>query len=169
VRGFVIGVVLTLIVLSAGAYIYLEKGYADIRADTPGPFDSLLGHAMDASAERHAPNVTSPVPDTPENLFAAARVYRTRCIICHGGPDGVHSELGEATSPPAPQFFGDDPPDLKQNENFYIVKNGVRMTAMPAWSKLLNDQQIWQLVQLLKHINDKNVPPEVRQELRQPS
>ncbi len=168
-KWFVIGVLVTLVALAAGAYLYLEKGFVDARADIgPSVLDSWLGAAMDASTGRHAPRITSPVPDTQENLLDAARTYASRCAGCHGRPDGQGSKIGEAFMPPAPQFFGDDPPDLRPNENFYIIKHGVRMTAMPAWEKLLGDDQIWQAVLLLKHINDKSVPPPIQQELSKP-
>lgn len=165
-KWFVFGIVATLIVLSAAAYVYLEQGFVDARADVqPGMLDRWLGASMDASTKRHAPNPPNPVADTRENLLAAATLYGEKCGICHGGPDGKASEVGEALNPPAPQFFGSEPPDMMPNENFYIIQHGVRMTGMPAWSKLLSDEQIGQVVLLLKHINDKNVPAEVEQEL----
>ena len=164
---FVLGVVATLIALSAAAYVYLGKGYVDARADIEaGPLDQWLGAAMDASTGRHAPKTMSPVVDTEENLVAAAKVYGAKCVICHGGPAGMRSELGDTFLPPAPQFFGNEPPMMMENENFYIIKHGVRMTAMPAWKTLLDDRQIWQLVLLLKHVNDKSVAPAVAQEIR---
>jgi mono/diheme cytochrome c family protein len=166
VNWFVIGIVVTLIAISAAAYVYLEKGFVSIRADVkPGALDTWLGSAMDASTSRHAAKVMNPVPDTQDNLLAAAKVYGSRCIVCHGGPTDKNSELGESFSPPAPQFFADEPPNMMEHENFYIIQHGVRMTAMPAWGKLLSEQQIWQLVDLLKHINDKKIPPDVAQEL----
>lgn len=166
VKWFVLGIVATLIALSAAAYIFLEKGFVDARADVqPGAMDSWLGSARDASTERHSPKVTNPVADTQDALLAGAKIYRSQCAICHGSPSDKESVLGGSFNPPAPQFFGNDPPDMPENQNCYIIKHGVRMTAMPAWSKLLSDQQIWQTVDLLRRVNDKNVPPEVVQEL----
>jgi mono/diheme cytochrome c family protein len=166
-KWFALGVTATVIALTAAAYVYLEKGFADTRADiTPGPLDSWLGTAMDASTDRHAPKLTNPVLDTEENLLAAARLYTSNCLLCHGGADGVRSDLGDAVLPPAPQFFGSDPPDMMEDQNFYIIKHGIRMTAMPAWGKLLSEQQVWQTVLLLKHIHDKSVPQAVEQELK---
>lgn len=166
---FVLGIIVTLVALALGAYIYLEHGFVSARADVkPGTMDSWLGSAMDASTSRHAPKVTNPSPDTQETLLAGAKLYGSRCGVCHGTPADHDSKLGMAFYPPAPQFFGDDPPDMKENENFYIIKHGVRMTAMPAWTDLLNDQQIWQTVALLKHIDQKNVPAAVQQELNAP-
>jgi thiosulfate dehydrogenase len=169
VKWFVLGMIVILVAISAAAYVYLEQGFVSIRADAgPSPLDRWLGSAMDASAERHAPNVANPAPDNEATLAAAAKVYASRCGECHGTPAERESPLGRAFNPPAPQFFSDDPPDMKENENFYIIKHGVRMTAMPAWNDLLSDEQIWQTVTLLKHINNKSVPAAVEQELNTP-
>lgn len=168
VKWFVLGIIATLIGISAAVYIYLEHGFVDARADVkPGAMDTWLGASMDASTSRHAPNLKNPVPDTQETLVAAATIYSSRCGICHGSPADKDSKLGAAFNPPAPQFFGDDPPDMMENENYYIIKHGVRMTAMPAWDHLLSDEQIWQTVILLKHINDKDLPRQVAQQLSQ--
>jgi len=169
VTWFVLGVVATLVALSAAAYIYIEQGFVSARADVPaGTLDGWLGSAMDASTARHAPKMSNPVADTPDALLDGAKTYGSRCSICHGSPSDKESMLGGSLNPPAPQFFGDDPPDMAENENYYIIKHGVRMTGMPAWGKLLGEEQIWQTVDLLKHINDKNLPPEVVQELDMP-
>lgn len=166
VKWFILGIIATLIALSAATYVYLEKGFVSIRADVkPGALDDWLGSAMDASTKRNAPKMMNPVPDTPDALLASAKLYGSSCGICHGSPAEKNSKIGEAFSPPAPQFFGDDPPAMKENENFYIIKHGVRMTAMPAWGNLLSDQQTWQAVNLLKHINDKDLSPAITEEL----
>jgi mono/diheme cytochrome c family protein len=166
VKWFVLGIIVTLVALAAAAYIYLEHGFVSARADVnPGMMDSWLGSAMDASTTRHAPKLANPVPDTQDTLLAGAKTYTSVCAGCHGTPADHDSKFGKAFYPPAPQFFGDDPPDMKENENFYIIKHGVRMTAMPSWGDLLNDQQIWQTVAFLKHVDQKNLPAEVQQEL----
>src|SRR6185312_5609084 len=132
VTWFVLGIVATLVALSAAAYIYMEQGFVSAIADVPaGALDGWLGSAMDASTARHAPKMTNPVADTPDALLAGAKIYGSRCSICHGSPGDKESLLGGSLNPPAPQFFGDDPPDMAENENYYIIKHGVRMTGMP--------------------------------------
>jgi mono/diheme cytochrome c family protein len=45
---------------------------------------------------------------------------------------------------------------------FWIIKHGIRNTGMPAWSSMLSDEEIWQLVSLLK--NSQDLPPSVEAE-----
>ena len=167
-KGFGLGVLLTLVTLVVAVYLYFEMGFATMRADIqPGFLDSYLGSAMDASVQRHAPDVENPVPSTEPNLIAGARLYIDKCSDCHGSPVNPDSDMGKAFQPSVPQFFGDDAPDMPPNQNFYIVKHGVRMTAMPAWNYIMTDSEIWQVVDMLGQI--KNLPPSVQEELRKPT
>jgi mono/diheme cytochrome c family protein len=165
-KWFLFGIIATLVVLSAAAYVYFEHGFVSTRADTkPGILDSWLSQASESSIERHALKTTNPEPDTYPTLIAAARVYGTRCAICHGSPAQQENQIGEAENPPAPQFFRSSPPNMTESQNYYVIKHGIRMTAMLPWDNLLSDQQIWQVVDLLKHVNNKSVPAEVTQQL----
>jgi thiosulfate dehydrogenase len=58
-------------------------------------------------------------------------------------------------------------PDMPDNENFYITKHGVRMTGMPAWGKILNDDQLWQVTTFLSHMD--KLPPATDQEWKTPT
>jgi mono/diheme cytochrome c family protein len=42
---------------------------------------------------------------------------------------------------------------------FWVIKHGIRNTGMPAWGSMLSDEEIWQLVSLLK--NSQDLPPSV--------
>lgn len=164
---FLLGIAATLIVLAAGCYVYFEQGFVSTRADTTsGVLDGWLGHASEASIVRHAPKVTNPEPDTAQTLLAAARLYGTRCATCHGSPEQQVNSVGISENPPAPQFFGGALPDMAESQNFYVIKHGIRFTAMLPWTKLLSDQQIWQIVDLLKRVNDRQVPVDVTQQLK---
>lgn len=170
VKWFLLGIVVTVIVLSATGYVYLEQGFVSTRADTePGLLDSWLGQASESSIVRHAPNATNPEPDNSQTLLTAAHLYGSRCAICHGSPEKQENDIGKSENPAAPQFFGGDAPDMTESQNFYVIKHGIRFTAMLPWDNLLTDQQIWQIAGLLKRVNDKSVPAEVTQQLNSTS
>ena len=58
-------------------------------------------------------------------------------------------------------------PHLSDSQSFYIIRCGVRRTAMPAWGKIMADSEIWQVVALLDHLD--NLPLAVGQELHRPA
>jgi mono/diheme cytochrome c family protein len=51
--------------------------------------------------------------------------------------------------------------NLSDGEMFYIIKNGVRFTGMPAWN--LRDEQIWKMVLLTRQLSRPGTSPESRQ------
>jgi mono/diheme cytochrome c family protein len=105
---------------------------------------------------------TSPIPATDENLNAGASLYEDKCEFCHGTADDP-SAVGRSLFPPAPQLWvkhasgavgvSDDP----VGETYWKIKNGIRLTGMPAYGKSLSETQLWQL-SLLLSMADKPLP-----------
>jgi thiosulfate dehydrogenase len=166
-RNFIRGVIVGALALAAGIYGYARFGFLDLRADqTPSALEQhIMGTAMDESTDRHAPEQKNPLQATQENLLAGARLYRDKCSDCHGSPINPNSDYGRSFYPRVPQFMK-QAPDMPDRENFYIIKHGVRWTAMPAWGNIMTDSEIWQVVLVLNRF--EKLPPEVDQELRKP-
>ncbi len=167
-RNFVGGILATLVVLALGGWLYLKLGYADLRAN-PEPSwreSELAVTAIDASAARYAPRQQNPIPPTEATLLDGARLYRDNCADCHGRPDNPVSDYGGSFYPRAPQFMKARP-RLPENQNFYIIKYGVRWSAMPAWGNIMADSEVWQVVTFLSQL--ETLPPSVEQELHRPA
>lgn len=49
-------------------------------------------------------------------------------------------------------------PQYTDAELFWIIKHGIRNTGMPAWGRMLSDEDIWQIVAVLKGLDN---PPAV--------
>jgi mono/diheme cytochrome c family protein len=158
---FLFGIATLTVILVLGV-LFAIMGFVDMRADNPpSRLETLLaGKALDASVARAAPKVANPVTADETNLVAGARLYRDHCALCHGDPANPKSTLVDSFNPPAPQFMN-DMPDMPDNHNFYILQHGIRWTAMPAWKNVVSEQQTWQLVTFLSHMN--NLPPGAKQ------
>jgi mono/diheme cytochrome c family protein len=165
-KGFLIGVLATLVVLAVAGFLYLRLGYLDIRAGIhPSALESTLAMSfLDASTDRHARPQENPAAPTEANLLTGMKLYQQHCATCHGAPQQANGSLGLHFYPPAPQFT-EDGPDMPEYQNFYIIQHGVRWTSMPAWTGLLDDQQIWQVTTFLAHMS--KLPPAVDQRWRQ--
>jgi mono/diheme cytochrome c family protein len=59
---------------------------------------------------------------------------------------------GNSFYPPVPPLLGVRTP-YTEGEMFWIVKHGIRNTAMPAWGNLLSDDDIWQVVAVIRGPN----------------
>ncbi|MGH9683385.1 MAG: c-type cytochrome [Candidatus Acidiferrales bacterium] len=167
-RNFLLGIVLTLVVIVVAGWLVAQTGYVDFRADQrPSALETKVAmKAVDASTDRHASKASNPIPVNEENLVAGAKLYLNNCAACHGVPSNPYSEFGRSFNPPVPQFFK-NPPDMSDNENFYIVQHGIRWTGMPAWDHTLNTTQTWQVVTFLSSIG--KLPPAAEKILETPA
>lgn len=159
-RNFALGFLIGVIALALAGFLYVRLGFVDARADIPiNPLERRLAMpSLDASVDRHAPERKNPLDAGDANLLAGMKVYQTNCASCHGDINHHDAPLADALYPRAPQFL-DDAPDMPENQNFYIIQHGVRLSGMPAWKQLLNDQQIWQVTTFLSHMD--NLPAQV--------
>ncbi|MBZ5572381.1 MAG: cytochrome c [Acidobacteriia bacterium] len=160
-RNFILGIVATLLVIVLGGLAIANLGLMPTNADaTPPKIERrIAASALDASMERHAPRVTSPIPPTDENLIDGMKVYTMNCAVCHGTLDNKPSVLEKSLYPPVPQLIL-DPLDDPEWHTYYAIRTGVRYTGMPAWSKALSDPDIWKVTAFLSRI--QKLPPKVQ-------
>jgi mono/diheme cytochrome c family protein len=160
-RGFILGIVVTIVVAVVGGYIAIQSGAFPARADArPGGIETWIAQtALTAAVQREAPKGPIPVPFTDGNLVEGVRLYATRCAFCHGTSEGDASAtpIAKGEYPRPPQFATDGVEDDPEGFTWWKVKHGIRLTGMPSWSGPLSDQQIWTLALFLKHMD--KLPP----------
>ena len=111
---------------------------------------SLLGSALHASVARHAPTSGNPQPSPKTDSIMGATIYRQSCSRCHGLTDRSDNTYGKSFYPPAPNFALSGT-TFSEGEIFWIVKHGIRNTAMPAWGSLLTDEEIWRVAGVVRN------------------
>ena len=167
VRKVLLGAVLTLVILLLSTVAVMRLGLMPANAD--GTHSSLEAKIMPlvlhASIVRHASGDTNPILDSEENLKAGVSTYKAMCARCHSTPGGNPSVYGQSFYPPAPQLMG-GVSNYTDSQLFWLIKHGIRNTGMPAWGAMLSDDEIWQIVSLLKHSRD--LPPSVEAEWQRP-
>jgi len=160
-RNFIAGIVVTLLILVLAGLAVAYFGLMPTNANaTPPRIERRIAMgALDASMDRHAPRVSSPIPPTDDNLIDGMKIYTMNCSVCHGTLDNKPSVLEHSLYPPVPQLIL-APLDDPEWHIYYAVRTGVRYTGMPAWSKALSDQDIWKVVAFLSRI--QKLPPKVQ-------
>jgi mono/diheme cytochrome c family protein len=153
-RNFTLGIVVTILVLLIASLGLALLGFLPTRANSAPPAIErhIAMSALDNSVERHAPRVNNPVPPTDENLIAGLKLYTMNCALCHGGVDRQPSTLEKSFYPPPPNLIL-HPPDDEEWHVFYVIRNGVRYTGMPAWDRTMSDPDLWKLTAFLTRIN----------------
>jgi thiosulfate dehydrogenase len=164
-RGFVFGVVLTILAAATCGYAVLRTGLVPANADAkPGGFETwAAGTSLDATLARDAPKGPNPVALTDANLIAGIDLYGQRCAICHGTAkgDASASAVAKGEYPSPPQLATDGIEEDPEGYSFWIIEHGIRWTGMPSWKGTLTDQQIWTLALFLKHMD--KLPPAAEQ------
>lgn len=167
-KGFVLGVVLTIIAIGVVGYVVIVNGTIPAAAGNarPLPLEEWAARAsLMATLDREAPKGPNPVPLTDANLIAGIGLYGQHCAFCHGRPQGEPSPLARGLYPAPPQLPKDGVEDGPEGWTFWTIQNGIRWSGMPSWRGSLNEQQIWQLALFLKHMN--NLPPAAQQAWQQ--
>ena len=163
---FILGFAAAVVVVLAAAFCYVRFGFVDPRADVPVDWleTKVAMPALDASVDRRAAETHNPIQPADASLIAGMKIYQSSCAGCHGDIQHPHEAFGDAFYPRAPQFV-EDPPDMKENQNFYIIQHGIRLSGMPAWKGALTEDQIWQVTTFLSHMD--KLPPQVSTEWKQ--
>jgi thiosulfate dehydrogenase len=170
IAGFLVG----LLALPLAAAVWFHLGHPPVAvADAPLPMEKFITHVpLDKRIDREMVK-TPPIPVSAENLVAGARIYREQCASCHG-LHGLPSSFGAQMYPKAPalwqQHKGSDVvgvSDDEPGETAWKVTNGIRLTGMPAYNKVLSETEIWQVSLLLANA-DKPLPPQVVEMMHTP-
>ncbi len=149
--GAFVGILSSVILSTAGLFIYF--GVYDIAADAPHtrPVYALLESLRDRSIAIRARGIVPPADlNTPMRVSIGAGLYTEMCSSCHLGPGVERSELSQGLYPQAPELAKST--DLSPAEQFWIIKHGVKLSAMPAWGKTHPDPLIWDMVAFVRRL-----------------
>lgn len=112
-----------------------------------------------------ARNMPNPVALSPGVVAEGRGHFADHCASCHANDGSGKTEIGESLYPKAPDMRGADTQRLTDGEIFYIIKNGVRLTGMPAWGDEHDDADNWKLVHFIRHL--PNITPGEIEEMQQ--
>ena len=91
---------------------------------------------------------------TPEVMKDAREHFADHCAQCHANDGSGKTEMGQYLYPRAPDMRLPATQNLSDGELYYIIRNGVPLTGMPAWGEpnLVQDDDSWQLVLFIRHL-----------------
>jgi thiosulfate dehydrogenase len=153
-KWFVLGIVITLVVLAGGAYLFVKAGGISMETTAP-PLrleKTVADMALRASLGRAA-GQKNPLRFNDATMLAAAQKYKQNCAVCHGTPGQPRTPISKGMFPDPPQLFEkqgmitDDP----EGETFWKVTHGIRLSGMPGFGSTLSDTERWQVTTLVAH------------------
>jgi len=169
VNRFTIGILLGLLVVPCGAYLYFTGGSVPVATtDSDMPFETFFTRkALQARIAKDMPK-NVPLQANEANYLAGAGLYKQDCAVCHGLPLAPKSAIATGMYPRPPQLFeGKGVTDDEPGESYWKIFNGIRLTGMPGFSKSLSEAQMWQLALLLA--NADKLPASVKAALVAPA
>lgn len=148
-------IIILLIAGLIGAAAFIYSGVYNIGADVPHYKPTFL--VIEALRERSIAVRTSDLK-APADLESVERIrrgagnYDAMCVGCHLKPGLKDTEIRKGLYPQPPNLAEHVGDPAKQ---FWAIKHGIKMTAMPAWSMGgMEDETIWDMVALLQAMPD---------------
>jgi mono/diheme cytochrome c family protein len=150
----VIVTLLTVVILAVGgAFTFICAGVYDVAATRP--HWPITYWAMETvrvqSVRARASGITPPswISDESRVIDGAAH-FAAHCASCHGAPGVPRGDLADRLYP-RPADLKDSVQRYTPGELFWIVKNGIKMSGMPAWSDH-SGEELWGTVAFLERL-----------------
>jgi mono/diheme cytochrome c family protein len=123
----------------------------------PGNFETFAANeAKNWFVYRQSRSVTlKELPITPADLDNAQNIFGSECASCHGNDGRTPTDMGRGLYPRAPDLGSEEVQHWSDRELFWIIRNGIRLSGMPAFGKQLTDQETWSLVHYVKSLPTK--------------
>jgi mono/diheme cytochrome c family protein len=151
----ILSIIFTFVGLAILGIIFIYSGIYNVSAIKPetGISKWVLETTSDNSVEHHAKGIKVPDLTDSEMIKEGFIHYKEMCQSCHGAPGQKETELAKGLNPPAPDL-SESGQEMSAEELFWVTKNGIKMTGMPAWGKTHSDDKIWAIVAALKKLHE---------------
>ncbi len=85
-----------------------------------------------------------------QGIAEGAEHFLEQCATCHALDGSGKTDIGVGLYPPPPDLRLRETQRLSDGAIFYIIKNGIRFTGMPAWD--IDDHRVWHLVAFIRRL-----------------
>ena len=144
-------VVVLVLVLGTAAAVY--SGLFNVAATDPhwSLTQAVIDVARVRSIKAHAAGIVSAVHLVDhQRVVAGTSHFAEHCASCHSAPGVQSGELAKGMYP-QPPVLTDSAKDWSPAELFWIINNGIKMSGMPSWPGL-SDDDLWNIVAFLQKL-----------------
>ena len=115
------------------------------------PFErTFAAAAVSAVVALSAGDAKNPVAGNASAIATGRAAYTGSCALCHGALGDGRGRFGTSTYPPAADLLADGPRARTDAQLFWITRNGLSFTAMPAFGDVFADDELWAIVAYLR-------------------
>src|SRR5712692_7683436 len=145
-------VVLLLVVAAVVQGVALIRHGFSVR-DQPSALETYVARtARRLAVPSGAKSEKNPFTASPELMAEARAHFADHCAICHANNGNGNTEIGRNLYPKAPDMRLAQTQNLTDGELYYTIRNGIRLTGMPAWGTEEKDDDTWKLVLFIRHL-----------------
>lgn len=151
--GVGVGVIVTVLAQFAVGLVIALTGSYDIAAsrDHTPMVRWFLDTTMHNAAKRMAADV-GPQPASQQlDLAEGGAEYISMCEHCHGGPGVERAEWAKGILP-VPPHLTEQAEEWQTEEIFWLVKHGIKATAMPAFGDSHTEATLWNIAAFVKQL-----------------
>lgn len=144
-------------VIALGAAAFIWSGSYNVAATSPHWEATffLLEKVRDRSIEAHSKDIVPPSLEEPKYLESGSHHYHPMCRLCHGAPGHPRSEFAQGLYPSPPNLAAKGlQGEWSDAEVYWIIKNGLKMTGMPAFGINHSEDELWGLVAFFRRLPD---------------
>jgi len=135
--------------------------------DEPTGVEPVVARAMrNLAVPRSLRRMTNPVPASAEVVTQGRAHFADHCALCHANDGSGQTTIGRNLYPKAPDLRLAATQSLSDGALFAIIRDGVRLTGMPAWGDAspAGDTMTWHLVHFMRHL--PHITPEELEGMR---
>jgi mono/diheme cytochrome c family protein len=124
-----------------------------VQARPPGKWEAriitLAKHRLLVGSK----DLKNPLPTTPGNTAEGQQNFSHYCYVCHG-LDGQNTGIpfAEDMSPPVPSLASREVQNYSDGQLYWVIKNGLWPSGMPASGGILTDEEIWSIVIYVRNL-----------------
>jgi mono/diheme cytochrome c family protein len=155
-RKSVIGLLLLVIgPLGVSAYMMhnmMQRGFST-RAEPMRMEKALAKTIREQAIPSRYKTIKNPVAATPVVIQEGMAHWADHCTACHANNGSGDTMYGRAMYPRPPDMRQKDTQEMSDGELYYTIKNGVRLSGMPAFGDQGDDDtDSWKLVAFIRHL-----------------
>jgi mono/diheme cytochrome c family protein len=142
-------VALVIIVIAISIFTMMRRGLS--ARGEPTFAETVIARSMRRFATPSAMrNMKNPIALTYAAIVEAREHWADHCATCHGNDGSGRTDIGRSLYPKAPDMRQAATQQMTDGELFSIIRDGVRLTGMPAWGG--DDAENWKLVHFVRHL-----------------
>ncbi|QEE30043.1 cytochrome C [Terriglobus albidus] len=169
---FVLSIVsLTVLLLACAGFLtwrFVHRGFST--RNQPGKIEAMLATTFrQAAIPSGEMELKNPMQATPDVLREGMAHWADHCASCHGNNGSSETMYGKTMYPRPPDMRRAPTQELSDGELYYTIKNGVRLSGMPAFGEPGDDDiDSWKLVAFIRHLPKLTEQEELQMEQLNP-